>query len=160
MELNRFRQLLESTMGNVKPLIKEFDYEKHKHPDINILQRVKITLNPGSNDVIQVEGLLGESKNQDMLYFRPLEKPVVFKSSNSTELKTDKEIPVFQSDEHTQTAVNLLRNNIDNWLELSSEGVRFYNEIKFGKNIDVYGKGLNFIGNFSCIFMNIKFERI
>ena len=156
----RFNSLMESTMGDVKPLIKEFDYEKHKHWDINTLERVMITFNPGSDDVIQVEGLLGESKNQDMLYFKPLVKPVVFKSSNSTELKTDEEIPVSQSDENTQTAVNSLNNNIGSWLKISSEGVRFYNEINFGENIDLHGMGVNFIGDMSCIFMDIRFDQI
>jgi len=144
----------------VKQVIREFDYEEHRHPNINIIDRVVVTFNPGSKEVIEVEGILGESKDQEMLYFKPLSKPLVFESSNWYKLQKDEEITYNQSEPNTQRAVETLVNNIGNFMGISSEGVRFYADIDFGKVINRHGYGMNFIGNWNCMFNTIKFDKI
>jgi hypothetical protein len=144
----------------VKRVINEMDYEQHKKGGYRIIERVIITFNPGTDDVIKVEGLLGETDNQEMLWFKPTSEPLIYESSNSRELITDKEISFNQSDSGTKSAATLLINNVGNWMGISSEGVRFYEEINFGENINMAGMGVNFIGNRNCLFMNIKFDKI
>jgi len=144
----------------VKRVINEMDYEQHKKGVYRIIERVKITFNPGSDDVIEIEGLLGETDNQEMLWFKPTSEPLIYESSNSRELITDKEISFNQSDSVTKSAARLLINNVGNWMGISSEGVRFYEEINFGENINMSGMGVNFIGNWNCLFTNIKFDKI
>jgi hypothetical protein len=150
---------LEESYLTSKGLLKEFDYEKHKHNQIDIIERVRITINTGTPDVIEVEGVLGESKNKEMLWFKPTGEPKIFKSSNSTQLSKDEEISYQQANQNTRTSYDVL-NNIGKWLGISSEGVRFYNEINFGKNINLNSSGLNYIGNMRCVIMNIQFDKI
>ena len=157
--MRKIVRLTESDLTRiVKRVINEMDYEQHKKGVYRIIERVKITFNPGSNDVIVIEGLLGETDSQEMLFFKPTSEPLIYESSNSRELITDKEISFNQSD--SKSAARLLINNVGNWMGISSEGVRFYEEINFGENINMAGMGVNFIGNMNCLFMNIKFDTI
>jgi hypothetical protein len=42
----------------VKQVIREFDYEPHKNKDLEIIDRFIISINPGSDDVIEIIRLL------------------------------------------------------------------------------------------------------
>jgi hypothetical protein len=157
--MRKIVRLTESDLTRiVKRVINEMDYEQHKKGGYRIIERVIITFNPGTDDVIKVEGLLGETDDQEMLFFKPTSEPLIYESSNSQELITGKEISFNQSD--SKSAARLLINNVGNWMGISSEGVRFYEEINFGENINMAGMGVNFIGNMNCLFMNIKFDKI
>ena len=161
--MKKIIRLTESDLTRiVRRVIKEFDYDEHKRKDIEIIDRVKLTINPGSPDVIEVEGLLGESSNQEHIWFKPLEEPKIYESSNSVKLIKDQEISISSGfvSPITRKAAELLSNNIGNWLGISSEGVRLYGEINFGENIDTRRMGLNYIGNLDLIIMNIRFDKI
>ena len=159
--MKKIIRLTERDLTNlVKRVIREFDYEEHRHPNIDIIERVVVTFNPGSQEVIEVAGILGESKDQEMLYFKPLSEPLIFESSDWQELLKDEEITYNQSHPHTQTAVKTLVDNIGNWMGVSFEGERFNSDIDFGKIINQDGHGLNFIGTWNCIFKTIKFDKI
>jgi hypothetical protein len=147
-------------MKHLKRFNEEFDYDEHKKDGFIINDRVIITINIGTDDVIKVEGLLAETDDQEMLYFKPTSEPLIYKSSNSQKLITDKEISFNQSAPNTQRAAKLLIDNIGNWMGISSEGVRFYKEIKFGQNINTSGGQLHFIGTWDCLFLNIKFDKV
>jgi hypothetical protein len=144
-------------------IFEEFNYDEHKHDEIDIIERVVVTFNnPGSQEVIEVEGILGEDKNQEHLWFKPLSEPLIFESSDWQKLQKDKEITYNQSHPHTQTAVKTLVDNIGNgnWMGISYQGERFNSDIDFGKIINQDGKGLYFIGTRKCIFTRIKFDKI
>ena len=166
MELNRFYKLLESTMGNVKPLITEMDYETHKEHGLKIIERVIVTFNPGSSDVVEVEGILGEKeishhhRGERGLMFKPLTNPIIYKSSDSTDLIKDDEINLRQSDPITQEAAEFLSKHKDVWLPIHTEYFSLVDEINFGEKIDLHGRGISFIGNFNCIIMDIQFDTI
>lgn len=140
-------------------LFEEFNYEQHKQEGIQIIDRFILSINPGSNDVIEVEGLLGRDNNEKLL-FKPISDSKVFLSSNSRELIKDEEISSMRSEKHTQTTVNLLNNNINKWLPIKTDYDNLISDINIGKLIDVSGKGTSFIGNLSGIFNTIKFEKI
>jgi hypothetical protein len=159
--MKKIIRLTESDLTRiVKQVIREFDYEEHRHPEIDIIERVVVTFNPGSREVVEVEGILGESKNQEMLYFKPLIEPKIFESSDPLNLETDNEISLDESHTHTQRAVETLVNNIGNWMGVSFQGERFNLDIDFGKVLNRDGFGMNFIGNWNCIFKSIKFDKI
>lgn len=140
-------------------IFEEFNYEQHKQEGIQIIDRFKLSINPGSNDVIEVEGLLARDNN-DSLLFKPTSESKVFLSSNSRQLIKGEEISLMRSEKHTQTTVNLLNNNINKWLPIKTDYDNLISDINVGKIIDVSGRGTSFIGNLNGIFNTIKFEKI
>lgn len=140
-------------------IFEEFNYEQHKQEGIQIIDRFKLSINPGSNDVIEVEGLLARDNNDNLL-FKPTSDSRVFLSSNSRHLIKGEEISLMRSETHTQTTVNLLKNNINKWLPIKTDYDNMISDINVGKIIDVSGRGTSFIGNLNGIFNTIKFEKI
>ena len=140
-------------------IFEEFNYDQHKQEGIQIIDRFKLSINPGSNDVIEVEGLLARDNN-DSLLFKPTSESKVFLSSNSRQLIKGEEISLMRSEKHTQTTVNLLNNNINKWLPIKTDYDNLISDINVGKIIDVSGRGTSFIGNLKGIFNTIKFEKI
>ena len=57
----------------VKQVIREFDYEPHKNKDLEIIDRFIISINPGSDDVIEMEGVLARDNRDKHLMFKQLE---------------------------------------------------------------------------------------
>jgi len=144
----------------VKQVIREFDYEPHKNKDLEIIDRFIISINPGSNDVIEMEGVLARDNRDKHLMFKQLEDVKIFSSSNSQELIKDEEISLGRADDSTQNTAQFLNRIVGKWAIITSEGRPFYYEIPVGENINVSGRGANYIGNLNCIFNNIKFETI
>jgi len=144
----------------VKQVIREFDYEPHKNKDLEIIDRFIISINPGSDDVIEMEGVLARDNRDKHLMFKQLEDVKIFSSSNSRELIKDEEIRLRQSNDGTQRTAQFLNSIVGKWAIISTEGRQFYYEIPVGENINLSGKGANYIGNLNCIFNNIKFETI
>jgi hypothetical protein len=140
-------------------IFEEFNYDQHKQEGIQIIDRFKLSINPGSNDVIEVEGLLARDNN-DSLLFKPTSESKVFLSSNSRQLIKDEEISLMRSEKHTQTTVNLLNNNINKWLPIKTDYDNLISDINVGEIIDVSTYGTSFIGNLDGIFNTIKFEKI
>lgn len=159
--MKKIIRLTESDLTRiVKRVINEIDYEDHKKDGVEIIDRVKITINPASPDVIEVEGLLGESSDREQILFKPLEEPKIYESSNSQELIKDRKISSGHANPITYKAAKLLSDNIGNWMGIASDGVRLYDEINFGENIDTSEFGLDYIGNWDCIIENIRFDKI
>jgi len=144
----------------VKQVIREFDYEPHKNKDLEIIDRFIISINPGSDDVIEMEGILARDNRDKHLMFKQLEDVKIFSSSNSRELIKDEEISLGRADDSTQNTAQFLNRIVGKWAIISSEGRQFYYEIPVGENINVSGYGANYIGNLNCVFNNIKFETI
>ena len=144
----------------VKQVIREFDYEPHKNKDLEIIDRFIISINPGSDDVIEMEGILARDNRDKHLMFKQLEDVKIFSSSNSRELIKDEEISLGRADDSTQNTAQFLNRIVGKWAIISSEGRQFYYEIPVGENINVSGRGANYIGNLNCVFNNIKFETI
>jgi len=144
----------------VKQVIREFDYEPHKNKDLEIIDRFIISINPGSDDVIEMEGILARDNRDKHLMFKQLEDVKIFSSSNSRELIKDEEISLGRADDSTQRTAQFLNRIVGKWAIISSEGRQFYYEIPVGENINVSGRGANYIGNLNCVFNNIKFETI
>ena len=144
----------------VKQVIREFDYEPHKNKDLEIIDRFIISINPGSDDVIEMEGVLARDNRDKHLMFKQLEDVKIFSSSNSQELIKDEEISLWRADDSTQDTAQFLNSMVGKWAIISSEGVQFRYEIPVGENINVKGLGVNYIGNLNCVFNNIKFETI
>jgi hypothetical protein len=144
----------------VKQVIREFDYEPHKNKDLEIIDRFIISINPGSDDVIEMEGILARDNRDKHLMFKQLEDVKIFSSSNSRELIKDEEISLGRADDSTQRTAQFLNRIVGKWAIISSEGRQFYYEIPVGENINVSGLGVNYIGNLNCVFNNIKFETI
>lgn len=140
-------------------LFEEFNYDEHKENDVQIIDRFIVSINPGTNDVLEVEGLLGRDKNQNLI-FKPLSEVKIFKSSNSRELIKDEEITLNQSDNNTDNAVNHLNKNINNWLPIKTDYDNLLHDINVGKIIQVRGVGTSMIGGLNCIFNTIKFDKI
>jgi hypothetical protein len=141
--------------------INEFDYEPHKQKNLEIIDRFLITINPGSDDVIEMEGLLARhNEGNRNLFFKLLSEVKIFSSSNSRELIKDGEISLDQADRNTQSTAEFLNEFRGRWLIISSEGETFRYEIPVGKNIDVHRMGANYIGDLRGMFNNIKFETI
>ena len=140
-------------------LILEFDYEKHKQDGLQIIDRFIISINPGTNDVIEVEGLLARNKHQNLI-FKPLTNTKIFKSSDSRKLIKDEEITLNQASRHTATAANHLNSNINNWLRIRTDYGDLVHEIHGSKIIDVSGYGTSTIGGLNCIFNTIQFNTI
>lgn len=140
-------------------IFEEFNYEQHKQEGIQIIDRFKLSINPGSNDVIEIEGLIARDNNDNLL-FKPTSDSKVFLSSNSRQLIKDEEISLMSSEKHTQTTVNLLNDNINKWLPIKTDYDNLISDINVGKIIDVSGRGTSFIGNLNGIFNTIKFEKI
>jgi len=157
----RIIRLTESDLTRlVRRMINEIDYEPHKDKNIEIIDRFAITINPGSDDVIEMEGILARHINSGNLIFKQLEEVKIFSSSNSRELIKDEEISISQADDITQNTAEFLNNLVGQWTRIVSEGEPFRYEIPVGENINVSGMGTNFIGSLRCIFNNIKFEKI
>jgi len=144
----------------VKQVIREFDYEPHKNKDLEIIDRFIISINPGSDDVIEMEGILARDNRDKHLMFKQLEDVKIFSSSDSRELIKDEEISLGRADDSTQNTAQFLNSIVGKWAGISSEGRQFYYEIPVGENINVSGRGANYIGNLNCVFNNIKFETI
>ena len=141
-------------------LFEEFNYDEHKEDDVQIIDRFLVSINPGTDDVLEVEGLLAKNKF-DELIFKPLSEVKIFKSSNSVKLIKDEEITLNQADVNTDNAVNLLNDNINKWLIVKTDNSGgLVRDINVGKVIQVGGKGTSMIGNLNCIFNTIKFEKI
>lgn len=158
--VSREEKLSESDLTRlVRRMINEFDYEPHKNKNIEIIDRFVITINPGSDDVIEMEGVLARHKN-DNLIFKQLKEVKIFSSSNSRELIKDEEISLGQADRNGQNSAEFFNSVVGQWLYIVSEGDQFRYEIPVGENINVSGMGANFIGDLRGIFMNIKFETI
>jgi hypothetical protein len=159
--MRKIIRLTESDLSRlVRRVINEFDYEPHKDKNIEIIDRFTITINPGSDDVIEMEGVLARHNNSGNLIFKPLTDVKIFLSSDSRKLKKDKEISLGQADNITQSTAQFLNNLVGQWVRIVSEGDPFRYEIPVGENINVSGMGANFIGSLRCIFNNIKFETI
>ena len=140
-------------------LFEEFNYDEHKEDDVQIIDRFLVSINPGTDDVLEVEGLLAKNKF-DELIFKPLSEVKIFKSSNSVKLIKDEEITLNQSDNNTDNAVNHLNKNINNWLPIKTDYDNLLHDINVGKIIQVRGVGTSMIGGLNCIFNTIKFEKI
>lgn len=141
-------------------LFEEFNYDEHKEDGVQIIDRFLVSINPGTADVLEVEGLLAKNKF-DELIFKPLSEVKIFKSSNSVNLIKDEEITLNQADVNTDSAVNLLNDNINKWLIVKTDNSGgLVTDINVGKVIQVGGKGTSMIGNYNCIFNTIKFEKI
>jgi len=141
-------------------LYEEFNYDEHKEDGVQIIDRFLVSINPGTRDVLEVEGLLAKNKF-DVLIFKPLSKVKIFKSSNSQKLIKDEEITLNQADVNTDSAVNVLNNNINKWLIVKTDNSSgLVTDINVGKIIKVGGMGTSMIGDFNCIFNTIKFEKI
>ena len=159
--MKKIIRLTESDLTRlVRRVINEFDYEPHKDKNIEIIDRFIITINPGSDDVIEMEGVLARHINSDNLIFKPLSKVRIFSSSDSRELIKDEEISIGQADRNGQNSAEFFNGLIGRWLHIVSEGDQFRYEIPVGENINVSGMGANFIGDLRGLFMNIKFEKI
>ena len=130
------------------------------HKDLEIIDRFIISINPGSDDVIEMEGILARDNRDKHLMFKQLEDVKIFSSSNSRELIKDEEISLGRADDSTQNTAQFLNSIVGKWVIISSEGRQFYYEIPVGENIDLRGRGANYIGNLNCVFNNIKFETI
>lgn len=140
-------------------IYEEFDYDKHKENGIQIIDRFLVSINAGTDDVLEVEGLLGRNKNQNLI-FKPLSEVRIFKSSNSRQLIKDEEITLNQAANNTDNAVNHLNNNINKWLFIKTDYDNLIKDINVGKIIDVSGLGTSMIGGLRCIFNTIKFDKI
>ena len=140
-------------------IFEEFNYDEHKQEGIQIIDRYLVSINPGSDDVIEVEGLLARDKGDNLL-FKPTGEAKVFLSSNSRQLLKDEEISLMRAEEHTKTNVNLLNSNINKWLPIKTDHDNLISEVNVGEIIDVSGRGTSFIGNLNGIFNTIKFEKI
>lgn len=140
-------------------LYEEFNYDEHKEDGVQIIDRFLVSINPGTRDVLEVEGLLAKNKF-DILIFKPLSKVKIFKSSDSNKLIKNEEITLNQADVNTGNAVNVLNNNINKWLIIKTGYTDFVTDINVGKVIQVGDKGASMIGNYNCIFNTIKFEKI
>ena len=152
-------KLFEGFSEEETKLILEFDYEKHKQDGLQIIDRFVISINPGSNDVIEIEGLLARNKHQNLI-FKPLTNTKIFKSSDSRKLIKDEEITLNQASRNTDNAVNHLNTNINNWLAIKTDYGDLVHEIRVGKIIDVARYGTSTIGGLNCIFNTIKFDKI
>ena len=62
-------------------LFEEFNYDEHKEDGVQIIDRFLVSINPGTADVLEVEGLLAKNKF-DELIFKPLSEVNIFKSSD------------------------------------------------------------------------------
>jgi hypothetical protein len=141
-------------------LFEEFNYDEHKEDDVQIIDRFLVSINPGTDDVLEVEGLLAKNKF-DELIFKPLSEVKIFKSSDSLKLIKDEEITLNQADVNTSNAVNHLNKNINKWLIVETDNSGgLVRDINVGKVIQVGGKGTSMIGGLNCIFNTIKFEKI
>ena len=107
-----------------------------------------------------MEGVLARDNRDKHLMFKQLEDVKIFSSSNSRELIKDEEIRLRQSNDGTQRTAQFLNSIVGKWAIISTEGRQFYYQIPVGENINLSGKGANYIGNLNCIFHNIKFETI
>ena len=144
-------------------LFEEFNYDEHKEDGVQIIDRFLVSINPGTSDVLEVEGLLAKNKF-DLLIFKPLSKVKIFKSSNSQKLIKDEEITLNQADVNTDSAVNVLNNNINKWLIVKTENL---GDLETGSDVLTVGKviqvghyGTSMIGNYNCIVKTIKFQTI
>ena len=140
-------------------LFEEFNYDEHKEDGVQIIDRFLVSINPGTADVIEVEGLLAKNKF-DELIFKPLSEVKIFKSSDSQKLIKDEEITSNQASPNTPSAVNYLNKNINKWLFIETNGDNLVHDINVGKIIQVGGRGASMIGGLNCIFNTIKFEKI
>ena len=141
-------------------LFEEFNYDEHKEDGVQIIDRFLVSINPGTDDVLEVEGLLAKNKF-DELIFKPLSEVKIFKSSDSVKLIKDEEITLNQASPNTSNAVNHLNKNINKWLIVKTDNSGgLVSDINVGKVIQVGGKGTSMIGNLNCIFNTIKFEKI
>ena len=141
-------------------LFEEFNYDEHKENDVQIIDRFIVSINPGTDDVLEVEGLLAKSKF-DKLIFKPLSEVKIFKSSDSRKLIKDEEITLNQASRNTPNAVNLLNDNINKWLIVKTQNDdSLVHDINVGKVIQVGDYGTSMIGNMNCIFNTIKFDKI
>ena len=141
-------------------LFEEFNYDEHKEDGVQIIDRFLVSINPGTADVLEVEGLLAKNKF-DELIFKPLSEVKIFKSSDSLKLIKDEEITLNQASRNTSNAVNLLNDNINKWLIVKTDNSGgLVRDINVGKVIQVGGYGTSMIGNLNCIFNTIKFEKI
>jgi hypothetical protein len=141
-------------------LFEEFNYDEHKEDGVQIIDRFLVSINPGTADVLEVEGLLAKNKF-DKLIFKPLSEVKIFKSSDSSNLIKDEEINLNQASPNTSNAVKLLNDNINNWLDIRSGNTYdFIRDINVGEIIKVGSTGSSMIGNLNCIFNTIKFEKI
>lgn len=152
-------KLFEGFSREENSLILEFDYEKHKQEDLDIIDRFIISINPGTDDVLEVEGLLARTKHHKLV-FKPLTNTKIFKSSDSRKLLKDEEINLNQASRNTDNAVNHLNTNINNWLAIKTDYDNLVHEIRVGKIIDVARYGTSMIGGLNCIFNTIKFDKI
>lgn len=159
--MKRVIRLTESDLSRiVKQVIREFDYEPHKNEHLEIIDRFTISINPGSDDVIEMEGLLARDNRDNYLMFKQLEDVKIFSSSNSRELIKDEEIRLEQADDNTQSTAQFLNSIVKKWVIISTEGRQFDYQIPVGENINLSSRGVNYIGNLNCVFLNIKFEII
>ena len=141
-------------------LFEEFNYDEHKEDGVQIIDRFLVSINPGTADVLEVEGLLAQNKF-DKLIFKPLSEVKIFKSSDSRKLIKDEEITLNQASPNTSNAVNLLNDNINKWLIVKTENDHsLVSDINVGKVINIGHLGTHMIGNMNCIFNTIKFEKI
>ena len=141
-------------------LFEEFNYDEHKEDGVQIIDRFLVSINPGTADVLEVEGLLAKNKF-DKLIFKPLSEVKIFKSSDSINLIKDEEINLNQASPNTSNAVKLLNDNINNWLDIRSGNTYdFIRDINVGEIIKVGSMGSSMIGNLNCIFNTIKFDKI
>jgi len=141
-------------------LFEEFNYDEYKEDGVQIIDRFLVSINPGTADVLEVEGLLAKNKF-DKLIFKPLSEVKIFKSSDSINLIKDEEINLNQASPNTSNAVKLLNDNINNWLDIRSGNTYdFIRDINVGEIIKVGSMGSSMIGNLNCIFNTIKFDKI